>query len=153
NTGGVDYGDSIIRLTQGGSVGDYFTPWDQSTIDSANKDLGAGGVLLLPDQSGAHPHELITAGKNGAIYPVDRDNMGHFNAGNDSQIVQELPNIFPNGQPDPGNFSMPVYWNGLVYFGPSNDTVQGFRLTNGLLSTAPVTKTAEIYQYRGGTMS
>ena len=57
-------------------------------------DLGSGGVLLLPDQSGAHPHEMVSAGKDGTIYLVNRDNMGHFNANND-QIVQSLPNIFP----------------------------------------------------------
>ena len=33
------------------------------------------------------PHR-VSAGKNGTIYVVDRDNMGHYNSGNDSQIVQ-----------------------------------------------------------------
>ena len=45
---------------------------------AGNLDLGAGGVLLLPDQPGAHPHEMVSAGKNGTIYLVDRDNMGHY---------------------------------------------------------------------------
>src|SRR5215470_15248974 len=53
-----------------------------------------GGVLLLPDQGGAHPHEMVSAGKGGTVYLVDRDNMGGFNADSD-QIVQELVNIFP----------------------------------------------------------
>jgi len=35
-------------------------------------------VLLLPDQPGAHPHEMLSAGKDGTIYLVDRDNMGHY---------------------------------------------------------------------------
>src|SRR5262249_44134286 len=107
NTGGADYGDSFVRLTTNGTVADYFTPHDQSTLNAGNIDLGAGGILLLPDQAGAHTHELVSAGKNGTLYLVDRDNMGHFNANNDSQIVQSLPNIFPNGTPEPGNFSSP----------------------------------------------
>ena len=49
------------------------------TSTASNLDLGSGGVLLLPDQPGAHPHEMVSAGKNGTIYLVDRDNMGHFN--------------------------------------------------------------------------
>ena len=87
NTGGSDYGDSFIRLSTSGTVQDYFSPSVQSTLDSQNLDLGSGGVLLLPDQSGAHPHEMVSAGKNGTVYLVDRDNMGHFNSSSD-QIVQ-----------------------------------------------------------------
>ena len=75
---------------------DYFSPQIQSALDSGNIDLGSGGLLLLPDQPGAHPHEMVSAGKNGTIYLVDRDNMGHFSSNND-QIVQSLINIFPNG--------------------------------------------------------
>ena len=112
NTGGNDYGDSFLRLSTSGTVQDYFSPSVQSTLDQNNLDLGSGGVLLLPDQSGAHPHEMVSAGKNGTIYLVDRDNMGHFNSSSD-QIVQELVNIFQNNLGiEGGNFSSPVYWNG-----------------------------------------
>ena len=58
-------------------------------------DLGSGGTMLVPDQSGAYPHLAISAGKNGTIYLVNRDNMGRYNACNDSQIVQTLVNTFP----------------------------------------------------------
>ena len=74
-------------------------------------DLGSGGALLLPDQPGAHPHEMVSAGKNGTIYLVDRDNMGHYNT-TTNNVIQTLANIFPNGTPEPGNFSSPVYFNG-----------------------------------------
>ena len=113
NTGGSDYGDSFLRLSPTGTVQDYFSPSVQSTLDSQNLDLGSGGVLLLPDQSGAHPHEMVSAGKNGTVYLVDRDSMGGFHSGSD-QIVQSLVNIFANnlGQ-EGGNFSSPVYWNGF----------------------------------------
>ena len=110
-------------------------------------------MLLLPDQSGAHPHEMVSAGKNGTVYLVDRDNMGHFNSSTD-QIVQELVNIFPNNLGiDGGNFSSPVYWNGSVYFAPVGGPVQAFSLTNGLLSTSPTSQTSQTYSGRGGTMS
>ena len=152
NTGGSDYGDSFIKISTSGTVQDYFSPSVQSSLDSGNLDLGSGGVLLLPDQSGAHPHEMVSAGKNGTVYLVDRDNMGHFNSSSD-QIVQELVNIFPNtmGQ-EGGNFSSPVYWNGSVYFAPVAGPVQAFRLTSGLLSTSPTSQTSETYSGRGGTM-
>src|SRR5205085_2452080 len=49
NTGGNDYGDSFLRLDTSGNVVDYFSPSVQSNLDANNLDLGAGGVLLLPD--------------------------------------------------------------------------------------------------------
>ena len=153
NTSGSDYGDSFVKLSPSGTVQDYFSPSVQSNLDSQDLDLGAGGVLLLPDQSGAHPHEMVSAGKNGTIYVVDRDNMGGYHTGND-QIVQSLSNIFPNNLGiEGGNFSSPVYWNGWVYFAPVAGPVQAFGLTNGLLTTKPSSRTAQTYDERGGTMS
>ncbi len=79
--------------------------------------------------------------------------MGHFNPNSDSQIVQSLINIFPFGTPEPGNYSAPVYFNGTVYFSPVADSVQAFRLTNGLFSTTPTSRSAEIFGYPGGTLA
>jgi hypothetical protein len=130
---------------------DYFTPHDESTLDTNNLDLDAGGMVLLPDQPGAHPHLLVSAGKNGSIYLVDRDNMTHFHT--TDQNPQTLAGIFPFGTPLPGNYSSPVYFNGSVYFGPVADTVQSFRLTNGLLSTSPTSTSPETYPYPGASLA
>jgi hypothetical protein len=158
NTGGADYGDSFTRLhPTTGAVVDYFTPHDQSTLDSMDLDLGSAGTLLLPDQPGLHPHLILGAGKNGTIYVVDRDNMGHFRSGNDNQIVQSLINVFPSGS-QAGNYSAPVYFQAAsgaqyMYFGPVRGTIQTFQVTNGLLSTAPVSHSAIIYDYPGATLA
>ena len=95
SSGGTDYGDSFVKMNAAGSVLDYFSPQVQSSLNSGNLDLGSGGPLLLPDQPGAHPHEMVGAGKNGTIYLVDRDNMGHFHSNSD-QIVQSIVNIWTN---------------------------------------------------------
>jgi len=154
NTGGVDYGDSIEKISPSGSVLDYFAPHDQATLSAGDLDLGSCDALLLPDQSGAHRHLLVTAGKNGTIYLIDRDNMGLFNLNDDSQIVQSLPNIFPNpGGITGGNFSVPVYFNGFVYFSPVAGTIQAFQLSNGLLSTAPTSQSAATYAFPGGMLA
>jgi hypothetical protein len=69
-------------------------------------DVGSGGVLLLPDQPGTpYPHLLVQAGKEGTIDLVNRDRMGHWQAGNDSQIVQTLPFIIG------GVWGAPAFWN------------------------------------------
>ena len=47
NVGGIDYGDSILRLSSSGNqlaVQDYFTPWDQGWLGSHDWDVGSGGV-------------------------------------------------------------------------------------------------------------
>ncbi len=133
----VDFGDSIMKMTFSGStfnVIDYFTPYDEQYMDGNDADLGSGGVLLLPDQHGSHIHELVQAGKEGSIYLVDRDNMGHFHSTDNSQIVQNI-----TGQIGP-LFSAPAYWNNNVYFGALGDNLKSFSLSNGLLSTAPTSR-------------
>jgi outer membrane protein assembly factor BamB len=96
---------------------------------------------------------MLSSGKDGTIYLVNRDSMGHYRSTDDNQIVQSLVNIFPFGTPEPGNYSTPVYFNGTVYFSPIADNVQAFTLTNGLLSTAATSRSLEVYAYPGGTMS
>jgi chitodextrinase len=151
NAGGKDYGDTFIKLSPAGAVIDTFTPHDEDAIDGNNLDLDAGGMILLPDQPGPHPHLLVSAGKNGTIYVVDRDNMGGFHPAD--QNVQTLANIFPFGTPLPGNYSSPVYYNGVVYFAPVADVVQAFSVTNGLLSASPTATTPQAFSYPGAALA
>jgi len=154
NTGGVDYGDSVQKLSPSGTVVDYFTPHDENNMSVNNLDLGAGGPVMLVDQTtGSYPHLLITAGKSGTIYVINRDNLGKFNPSNDNQIVQSLVGVLPNGSAESGNFSTPVYFDGYVYFGAVNDTVKAFQLTNGKLSTTPTSQSAAIYGVRGASFA
>ena len=153
NTNGTDYGDSYVKLSLSGTVLDYFSPADQASLDTGNLDLGSGGVLLLPDQSGSHPHEMLSAGKDGAIYLVDRDNMGHYNPSNNNQIIQTLTNVFTGGSGlTTGSFCSPIYHNGVVYFTGISDYVRAFPLSNGLLSTNAA-HSSQTYGYPGGMMA
>ena len=141
NTGGQDYGSSVLRLSPSGNnlpLTDYFTPFDESSLSTNDLDLSAGGVVALRDQSSAaHPHLLISAGKQGRVYLIDRDNMGQFNPLNNSQIVQELPvNVG-------AMFSTPAYWNGKVYFNGKGKPIMAFVLTNGLLSSTASFKSVQ----------
>ena len=108
-----NYGDSIVKLWPSGSgfaVTDYFTPSDQGILVGVDGDLGSGGVVLLPDWAGstAHPHLAVLVGKDATFYMVDRDNMGRYNAYNDTQIVQTVPNVGPA-------VSTPAAFNGRIY--------------------------------------
>src|SRR5262249_54563642 len=121
NTGGTDLGDSVIRLSAPGlALLDYFTPFNQQRLDDADIDLGSSGALLLPDSAGSDAHRrlLVTAGKEGRIYLLDRDRMGRFNPGSDSQIVQAIAGaIGPL-------FGGAAYFRNTLYFAPSKDRVK-----------------------------
>jgi hypothetical protein len=151
DSGGLDYGDSIVKISPSGAVLDYFTPHDQSNMNLHDLDLGSGGPLLLPDQSGAYPHLLVTAGKTGTIYVVNRDKMGGYNPTDDSQIPQALANLLPGGTLDSGNFKAPVYFAGFVYFGAVSDSLRALKLGGGSLSMS--TQSPEAYSFPGATIA
>jgi hypothetical protein len=149
SSGGKDYGDSFVKLTlNNGSlnVSDYFTPFNQSSLSTDDIDLGSSGYVLLPDQPGAITHLGISAGKEGRIYLLDRDNLGKFHSGDDSQIVQSIPNALgttTNGR----NLSTAVYWQGNIYYAGHADVMKQFQIANGLFSTTPFSSSTHSFGY------
>ena len=135
NTGGKDYGDSVVKLSPSGTVVDYFTPSDQATLASDDIDLGSSGLVLLPDQPGTFTHVLVTGGKQGVIYSVDRDtgSMGKYNSPTYPNPIQSLAELSA-GPTSGGLFGSPAYWNGYLYFSAWNDNVKAFQISNGLLT-------------------
>ena len=87
--------ESVVRLAPDlTSVQDFFTPWSQpgsgsgvATLDMKDRDLGAGGALLLPDQPGSTPHLAAAGGKDGHLYLLNRDNLGGYNPGSANRVV------------------------------------------------------------------
>ena len=147
--GVTDYGDDHERfdLTNGViTYSDSFTPSIQSSLNSGDLDVAAGGVLLLPDQAGPHQRLLVQAGKTGTLYVVDRDNMGGYHT--TDGIVQEISGLG-------GMWGMPAYWNSNVYYWGKQDKLKQFAVSNGML-TGPVATGLETHgngstSYYGGT--
>lgn len=148
DTGGVDFGDSFLKFrpsSAGLALVDYFTPFNQASLSRADLDLGSCAPLVLPEQTSSHPHLLVGAGKEGRIYLVDRDHMGHFNEGDDSQIVQSIAGaIFQN-------FGTPAYWQNKVYFLGFANVLTAFPLTDGLLSAVPPSQAKTSFGFPGAT--
>jgi len=128
---GTNLSSSVLKLSQIGTtliLADWFTPYNEQYLSTNDLDLDSG-VLILPDQPGPDPHELITGGKEGTIYVLNRDNMGQFCSTcttGDTQIVQEIPQAAKNS-------GAPVYWNNTVYFTGTHSPVYGYTLLNGAL--------------------
>jgi hypothetical protein len=129
NEGGRDFGDSVLKLRLEGQrlvVHDYFTPFNQKVMDAKDWDLGSQGPVLLPAQAGAHPHLLVVAGKEGKLYLLDRDRLGKFQEGSDSQIMQSIKGI-------KDAYGAAAYWNGHLFFTDRSDTTRDFKIEDGLL--------------------
>ena len=150
------FGDSVIKLVQGSdlTVTDYFTPHDQASMDSGDNDLGSGGAMVLPDSVGsaAHPHLLVAAGKDGKFYLLDRENMGHFNPVNNSQIVQELP-FYSLQSSSPHLFGLPAFFNNRLYLQAVDEVLKAYAFTNGMIDAAPLSQATEAFGFRGATPS
>jgi hypothetical protein len=156
NSGGMpaqgNFGNAFLKLgTAGGlAVADYFAMSSTVQESKADEDLGSGGALVLPDVTDANgvvQHLALGTGKDDIVYVVNRDSMGKFNAAGD-QIYQEIQEQLRGGE-----FGMPAYFNGRVYFGSVNDNLKAFTLTNALLSTAPTAQTRMAFAYPGTTPS
>jgi hypothetical protein len=153
NTGGSDYGDSALKLDSSGKVVDYFTPFNQAALSSGDLDFGSANPVILPDQTGPVAHELLASGKPGILYLINRDAMGHFQSGSDSQIVQSV-SAFPNSSGiTNGIFMSPAYWNGNVYVAGIGGSVQAFTLSAGKLSTSPKSQTSAQFSFPGANVS
>ena len=159
-----DYGDSLLRLhpfsgsTLNGtnlSLVDWFTPYDQAGLSGSDLDLGSGGIVLLPDQTTAHPHLLVQVGKAdansgvGEVFLIDRDNMGMFNVADNSQIVQSFAG------PQNGVWGDPALWQNNLYIGGQSDSLRQFTFSasTGLFNPTTASQSAAFFGYTGSTPS
>ena len=116
-----DYGDSLLKLTPSLTVSQYFTPTDQATDDSGDRDFGAGGAALLADlpAGSTFTHLLLCGGKDGTLYVLNRDAPGGYG---DSNAVQSIPfgaQIFATG----------AFWNNKFYLGGLSAPLRAYQLT------------------------
>lgn len=73
--------------------------------------------------------------------------MGKFNFGSNN-IYQELAGVLPGGV-----WSMPAFFNGIVYYGPVGSPILAFRFKNAKLLTSAVARTSNAFGYPGATPS
>lgn len=137
NTGGNDYGQSVIKINRSYAISSYFSPYDQAQLSADQNDIGTGGTLVLPDYPGAtaasasKPRLLVQTGLNGTIYLLNRDSLGGFNVTDNSNAVQTV-----EGQLG-GVYGAPAYFNNRLYYTPIGDVIKSFTINNATLSSTP----------------
>jgi hypothetical protein len=139
NKGGLDHGDSFLRLSASLAVKDYFTPHNQLHLSLQDIDLGSGAGLIVPRQDGQFPNEIVSAGKQGIIYVVNRSDMGKFNANTD-HVIQKIQGS------ENGYWSSAAYWNGNVYYSGRDDYLSQYALSNGKLSDHPIAHSPKTFE-------
>jgi hypothetical protein len=132
----VQAGSSFVKLSPTLQLLDYFTPSNASTLNSGDMDLGSAGIMLIPGTN-----YLLGGGKEGVLYLVNTNNMGHFNASGDN-VQQEFQAVYGKGTSH--IHGTPVYFdsdkNGPTTFvWGENDYLRGFTFnqTTGQLNTTP----------------
>ena len=131
--GTTNFGESLLKFgvsTTGLTLLDYFTPSNEQNLTIDDDDLSGSGFTLLPGT-----HLMIGGGKEGVLYLVNADNLGHKVA-NDTQIVQKIP---VNGGHVMGGA---VFWNApnagpLVYNWSERDVLTAYQLSGGRLIVVP----------------
>jgi hypothetical protein len=145
-----DYGNAFMKLSTVSNelaVADYFTMFNTVAESSVDQDLGSGGALVLPDMmdgQGNTRQLAVGAGKDGNLYLVDRTNLGKFTPGTNA-IYQELAGALPGGI-----WSMPAYFNGVLYYGSVGYNLQAFPFQDARLTNA-ASKSAIAFGYPGTT--
>src|SRR4029077_9730806 len=147
-----NYSDSVLKISPAGSVLDWFTPFNQDSLNAKDVDLGSSGVVILPNGSGpsGHPNLAIATGKTGFLYLLDQSNLGKFNSVS-NRDVQEVPVQSDSTQVVGGIFGQPAFWNGNVYVAAVGDVLKQFTLANGALSQRPIHQSGNTFDLRGTT--
>jgi len=132
--GVTSFGESIVEFPPGLSTNpsagfQYFTPYTVYQDNAYDADTGSGGILLLPDQSGPYPHEIVMQGKDGIFTVLNRDNMGGYVPGGPDNALSEVGLG--------GVWAAPAYFqdsNGDAYVYTTGGPLYQVKISNGVAS-------------------
>jgi mono/diheme cytochrome c family protein len=136
--------DSFLKVSADLRILDWFTPSNYEELDKRDADLNSSGAMLIPGT-----HEVMGVGKQGIVYVVDTENLGHLG---DEHALQRFPGA--KGEVNVGA----VYWRSaergaLVYIWGQDDALHAYSLKDGRFNPEPVAVGAATSAYPGGILS
>lgn len=131
NTGGADYGDSLVKLTPSLTTvpNGYFTPYNQGCMNPADQDFGSGGVMLTPNLTANY--YAVSASKGGTVYVMNRANPGGYTPPTNQTCPATGSNAnqeYFQGATRP-YFTTPAYWNLHLYYVANQSPLTRYRLS------------------------
>jgi outer membrane protein assembly factor BamB len=146
-SGGLQTGNSFIKLSPTLQLLDYFTPYNSQTMNDSDQDLGSAGLLLMPNPSKPSTSTYVLGGgKSGILYLTDTSNLGQF-SGSQDNVTEEFQAVYGTGTSH--IHGTPIYTmdplGPTVYVWGENDVLRGYRfnsddvLTSTPFATSPMT--------------
>jgi hypothetical protein len=146
-----DYGDSVLALSSGLTVTDWFLPTAAPTLAANDKDLGSGGAaVVVSPTAGPVQRVVITGGKDGTLYVLNADHLG---GSGDTNALQYFA-IGTGGAH--GIFATPVFWNNKLFLAPVNQPMLAYAFDTSIDQLNPTTPTSQSptqYGFPGSTPS
>jgi hypothetical protein len=140
--GRSDFSESFLKLDPNLTILDWFTPTDHAHLDSIDADLNCSGAVLIPGTD-----VVMDAGKQGVLYLVNANRMGHLGEDHAIQHFQATSSQLPSL----------VYWNSakngsLVYMWGQADRLKAYRFRGDTLKETPFATRPEVAQGHPGAM-
>lgn len=140
--GTTNFGESFLKLDSHLRLLDWFTPTNHAYLDSIDADLDSSGAMLVPGT-----HEVMDGGKQGALYIVKTDRMGHLG---DESAIQHF-------QATGSHMHSIVFWNSekdgrLIYMWGQRDHLRAYQFDGDKLSPTPLAMRPEANQGHPGAM-
>ena len=129
----TSFSESVLKISgKGLSILDWYTPDQWSNWNDNDSDLGAAGVILVPNTN-----LLLTGGKSGDLLLMTRDSMGHLGPLNTSAVQDVQVN-----QSGIFNFAL---WNSprgpIAYVQEPFGSLQAYQIADGRLNPARISQT------------
>lgn len=142
--GDKNLSDSFMKVSPDLHVLDWFTPTNYPELDKRDADLNSSGAMLLPGG-----HRVMGVGKQGVIYLIDTDHLGHLG---DEHAVQNFKAA--KGEVNVGA----VYWHsatrgGLVFNWGQDDALHAYAYNDGRFNPEPLAVGAATSAYPGGILA
>ena len=129
--GTTDFSESMVKLSTASGVAtqvDWFAPDDYAQLTDLDSDFGSCGPVLTSNGT------VIGGGKEGIVYLMNQNNLGHEQAGN-GQILQHFQAI------GFGIFNM-AFWDrrggSILYLRADADVAKAFQIVNNQFQATPI---------------
>lgn len=125
--GKSNFGESFVKLSPSLKLLDWFTPANHLYLDSIDADLDSSGATLIPGTP-----LVIDGGKQGVLYLVNRNHIGHLG---DANAVQHF-------QATSAHLHSMVFWDSakdgrMIYMWGQSDRLRAYHFSGDKLDPVP----------------